>query len=64
MAAQQTTTTTAHNARLSAHLRPLDSVLCSLQDAICSKCQRLLTQLLIHLEEDIPAVEFEEVRKS
>ncbi len=60
----QSTTTTAHNARQFAHLRPLDSVLCSIQDTICSKCRCLLSQLLIHLEEDIPAVKFEEDRNS
>ncbi len=46
------------------HLRPVDSVLSSLQDTSCCKCQSILTQLLIHLEEDIPAVTFEEGRNS
>ncbi len=57
-------TSPALDQRTTDHLRPLDSVLSSLQDAICSKCQSLLAQLLIHLEEDIPAVEFEEDRNS
>ena len=50
------------NQRTIEHLRPVDSVLSSLQNTSCGECQYLLTRLLIHLEEDIPAVTFEEGR--
>ncbi len=55
-------TTPALDQRTRDHLRPVDSVLSSLQNTSCGECQSLLTRLLIHLEEDIPAVKFEEGR--
>ena len=36
------------------HLRPLDSVLCALQEAECAWCRSILALLRRHLEEYIP----------
>ena len=55
MAAQQPTTTTAHDARQSAHLRPLDSVIRALEESPCAWCQGLLRLIKQHLEEGVPA---------
>ncbi len=53
--------TAPSEARTSAHLAPLDSVLCALDDAACPWCRGLLHLLLDHLETFIPAT-FGEVR--
>ena len=55
MAAQQSNTPTAHDARQSAHLRPLDSVILALEASPCAWCQGLLRLIKQHLEEGVPA---------
>ena len=46
---------TAHDARQSAHLRPLDSVIQALEASPCAWCQGLLRLIKQHLEEGVPA---------
>ncbi len=55
MAVLECTVSTAHDARQSAHLRPLDSVICSLEESSCAWCQGLLRLIKQHLEEGVPA---------
>ncbi len=47
-------TPTAPNQRTIDHIRPLDSVLVSLQEVDCARCQSILKVLLNHLHEYIP----------
>jgi len=41
----------AQRARTSAHVRPLDSVICALEGTSCTWCQGLLRLLKQHIEE-------------
>ena len=51
---------TAPQARTSTHVRPLDSVLCALEETPCTWCQGLLRLLKQHIEEQsIPAFGWE-----
>jgi hypothetical protein len=48
---------TALDPRTIDHLRPLDAVLCALDETNCAWCQAVLRLLLRHLEEYVPVYE-------